>query len=50
VLDSTVFPNTPSDFFWTASPAKSKTAWQADFSEGGSFQNFDGEARVRCVR
>lgn len=52
-IDADAFPNTPTDWFWTATPlAKVPTsAWIVSFGSGDSSGN-DGGAmfRVRCVR
>jgi len=46
-LDATVFPNTPSDVFWSASNASRSS--QVSF-ESGSLERASGPAHVRCVR
>jgi hypothetical protein len=53
-IDSTAFPSTPTDWFWTSSPyaGSSGLAWSVDFGIGysdvnGVDSNF---IRVRCVR
>jgi hypothetical protein len=52
-LNTTAFPSTPSEFFWSSSPGADRTsnAWVVHFNDGSSgsydtpFTN-----RVRCVR
>ncbi len=52
-IDSTFFPATPSDWFWTSSPLAygSSSAWYVNFTYGLTY--FDSAVslnRVRCVR
>ena len=52
-IDTAVFPNTPADYFWTASPAAGipGKAWIVSFSSGATFTIPTGDPwRVRCVR
>lgn len=50
-INTTVFPNTPVDAFWSSSAGKFSGAWQVAFfsgaSQGGALTNSE---RVRCVR
>jgi len=52
-IDADAFPNTPSEWFWSASPYanSSNFAWIVDFGYGYSGDNsVDFTYRVRCVR
>lgn len=52
-LDSALFLNTGSDFFWSSSPGvgSSGTAWGVSFSKGSSGASLAASAaRARCVR
>lgn len=52
-IDAVVFPSTPPEFFWSASPyaVSSYLAWYVDFGYGYTFNSLvDGSGRVRCVR
>ena len=52
-IDEEAFPNTPSDWFWSATPLAggSSSAWYVNFSSG-YVNNYDVTytIRVRCVR
>jgi hypothetical protein len=53
MIDSTAFPGTPSDFFWSASPlaGSSSGAWDVYFGNGQTgFCGVSGTFNVRCVR
>jgi len=52
-IDASVFPSTPSEYFWSSSPVSGSTphAWYVHFSNG--YPDFDvvsNTYRVRCVR
>ena len=56
-IDTTAFPNTPSDWFWssTESAGQSSWGWFVSFENGNAFSfSTDGSSddyhRVRCVR
>ena len=53
-IDPAVFPNTPAEAFWSASPFQggSSFAWYVDFIYGGSsiYYGVTHGNRVRCVR
>jgi hypothetical protein len=52
-IDTSAFPDTPSEFFWSSSPssAPAGTAWGVNFTRGASGAGLIGtEAHVRCVR
>jgi hypothetical protein len=52
-IDTTAFPSTPSDWFWSSSPVAGYAygAWYVDFHRGYSYYGgVDGADRVRCVR
>jgi hypothetical protein len=52
-IDTSVFPNTPSELFWSSSPSRSPagTAWGVNFTRGSSGAASVGtKAHVRCVR
>ena len=52
-IDTSAFPDTPSEFFWSSSPstAPAGTAWGVNFTRGASAAGLVGtEAHVRCVR
>ncbi|HOW52486.1 MAG TPA: DUF1566 domain-containing protein [bacterium] len=53
-IDSSVFPNTPAEYFWTDSSLVSDSVawWFVVFSDGyiGTFDKTGSVARVRCVR
>ena len=52
-IDKMAFPNTPSQFFWsaTAYSGSSSSAWGVSFSNGGSYGvGTTSACRVRCVR
>ncbi len=52
-IDTTAFPNTPAEFFWSSSPLAGDptSAWGAYFSYGGTGSGVASVAnRVRCVR
>ena len=52
-VDPTAFPNTPSDFFWSATPVSGSTAnaWPVDFSTGNSNgASTTSTYYIRCVR
>ena len=52
-INSTVFPNTPSDWYWSASPSAdySDYAWQLYFSYGYDAYNYRyDDSHVRLVR
>lgn len=52
-IDATLFPETPSEFFWSSSaaPGNADTAWGVNFTRGsGGVASTDSTARVRCVR
>lgn len=52
-IDGTAFPNTPSEWFWTASPISDDPsfAWYVFFETGyTNFNPVDSLYRVRCVR
>lgn len=49
-IDTSAFPSTPSDFFWSSS-AYSGVAWSVYFNSGSSSDFVPGATyRVRCVR
>ena len=52
MIDTSAFPNTPPQHFWTSTPHVSRGAWYVDFEFGGSFNYVvvSGTFRVRCVR
>jgi hypothetical protein len=53
MIDSTAFPGTPSDWFWSASPASysSSDAWFVYFVDGSSsYYHITDTDYVRCVR
>jgi hypothetical protein len=52
-IDSSAFPNTPIEFFWSSSPslAPAGTAWGVNFTRGSSGAAVvTSQAHVRCVR
>ncbi len=52
-IDENAFPNTPQDWFWTATPVVSdpNSAWMVNFNSGKTGSNLMVDAfRVRCVR
>ena len=52
-IDPTAFPNTPYDYFWsaTAYSGSSSSAWFVHFNNGGSYSlGVTDTYRVRCVR
>jgi len=52
-IDSAVFPNTPSEFFWSSTlyAGNSSYKWYVSFPAGRSFVDIvQGAYRVRCVR
>ena len=54
-IDTTAFPNTPAEWFWSATPFKggSSFAWGVDFDVGvsdGYVNSIAYDGRVRCVR
>ncbi|MCX7074647.1 MAG: DUF1566 domain-containing protein [Methylococcales bacterium] len=52
-INTTYFPNTPSDWFWSSSPyaGGSRSAWFVYFSDGYSYLNAkNGNSFVRLVR
>ncbi|MEY4510619.1 MAG: hypothetical protein RLZZ450_2741 [Pseudomonadota bacterium] len=52
-IATVAFPNTPADWFWTASPdaGSSGYAWGVSFDGGdSSVSAVSGSGRVRCVR
>ena len=52
-INSTVFPNTPSSYYWSASPYASYRgfAWQLNFKDGNDYLYFrDSNYVVRLVR
>ena len=51
VIDTVVFPNAPSDYFWSTTPAGATALWLMNFSNGGMVNdNPMGLYRIRCVR
>jgi len=52
-IDTTAFPSTPADAFWSSSPfAGSSSVWQVKFDIGDTYgtQYIDDLDHVRCVR
>ena len=52
-INSTVFPNTPSSYYWSASPYANYSyyAWQLDFGDGYDYYNYRFyNYHVRLVR
>jgi hypothetical protein len=52
-IDSTAFPSTPADWFWSSSPVADDLAyaWAICFSGGGTDDDFiTSTDYVRCVR
>ena len=52
-IDTEVFPDTPSHWFWTVSPdaGSSNSAWVVNFRSGNSYAfDVSSVSRVRCVR
>ena len=50
-INGSIFPDTPNQGFWTASPAAADTAWNLDFDQGELILRPTGEtAAVRLVR
>ncbi len=52
-IDSTAFPNTPTEAYWTSSPttAYAANAWLVSFYDGMAYYNgTDAPGFVRCVR
>lgn len=52
-IDTTVFPNTPSDRFWSSTPFANSSfmAWGVSFGNGQTgFPDISLAGRVRCVR
>jgi hypothetical protein len=52
-IDTTYFPSTPPDAFWSSSPlaGSSSSAWFVDFNSGKSRENgVSNTGKVRCVR
>jgi hypothetical protein len=52
-IDASAFPDTPSELFWSASPARATagTAWGVNFTRGSSGAGFVvTKAHVRCTR
>jgi formylglycine-generating enzyme required for sulfatase activity len=52
-IDTAVFPETPSDFFWSSSPGanSAQTAWGVNFNKGSAATSLvDFTSRVRCLR
>ncbi|MDP2024647.1 DUF1566 domain-containing protein [Sulfuriferula sp.] len=47
-IDITVFPNTPNQIFWSATPANSGCAHYVSFSSGRTFES--GRTNSNCVR
>lgn len=50
-IDSTVFPSTPSNYFWSMTNAGSPVVpWLVDFSNGWTGSNIPNANNVRCVQ
>ena len=52
MIDEEAFPNTESDWYWTATPYKTFAGyyWAVTFADGASYINEADHAYVRCVR